>query len=182
MVVEAYDINETEYVTLRVEDVYKAIKKNGFEWVREQYEQINADGEVYAGCVLGQASFNLNVDPANDDNWYHSLVGQLNTFNVSPDSRWYTEQQPQVGFTITTWNDKIIHYGHEMDDASFGGCLQDAEYDEKHSVEGYVPTEWALNTYEEVVQMCYDILSPYFNETIRVIKKTWKIPASILGN
>ncbi len=155
----------TEYVEYTVEEVYNALKKDGFEHLRGQWTSTDMDGAIVGACVLGQTAINLGVHANSEFNGAFNLVYQLNTFPVDKSNPWaiaYDIDLPRgAGDTIIHWND--------MED--------DAYYDEYGD---YDPEEegpiWYLKTYAEVAKMAYEVLSPHFKETIKLAKREWKLP------
>lgn len=161
-------------VDTTVREVYKALKKNGFEHIRGTWS--TAEG----GCVLMQTAWNLDVratgwaghedaiasigEPPNGtkayNEWqdkYYKEVDRLNSFalerqldkwTVPDDSPWSDDETrgSGLGAVIIHWNDKSV-------------------YDEKMQ-----EVRWALPTYEDVAKMAYDLLSPHFDEPVQLVK------------
>lgn len=157
---------QQETRTYTIKQMFEALKQNGFEHLRGEW--ISGEGQVVGACVLGQALSNLNAVSQEDlqrsgmgadIKVADSLVDQLNRFEISPDSKWagqnwveneeyaeegywlYSPESLSLGEVIIYWNDQAIDY-----------------YNQKYF----------LQTYEEVVDMAYDVLSPYFDETIEL--------------
>lgn len=62
----AEKVDYSQYFTLKtitVDKVLEAIEKNGFKHLRESWLDFDANGNVIAGCVLGQAAVNLGILP-----------------------------------------------------------------------------------------------------------------------
>jgi hypothetical protein len=154
MIFQPIDI-EQEYKTFTVREIFEAIKKNGFEHLREQWYSFNNDGKAIGGCVLGQAALNLNV-PADSDtsgDLTSNLWAQLNQFDTP--EKWIDSMYPMntrvAGKAIVYWND------HRVIDPETGANVTDAD--------GYV---WTLPTYNDVVEMAREVLEPHFDETIKL--------------
>jgi hypothetical protein len=136
--------------TVTIREVYEAAKKNGFELARDDWFSISYGG-YKAACILGQASINLGVVPYAGEEYNavidiktlsHTLIGELNKFRIPLESKWYMPDETRgVGTLITLWNDK-------------------GEYNENN---GY---QYDLPTYDDVAQMVYEVLEPFFDEEI----------------
>lgn len=160
-------------IEVDIEDVYKALKKNGFEHLRGQW--FDLAGDKKGACVLGQAAMNLGVYAAlegasySTQYWYneaieighyqelrnfahdHSLAEALNEFQLenpatnpwTPICDWGMDEY-RIGSVIIYWNDLV-----ERDpDGNFVG--------------------YELKTYAEVAEMAYDVLKPFFGQKITV--------------
>jgi len=158
-----------------VKEVFEAIKKNGFDHIRSNWI-ITSDGKPVGACVLGQGALNLGV--AAEYNYYgninnlvpgysdmpwpqqekahtaitrtakkHSLIAQLNKFKADKGSKWVTGEagSSRAGDLIVYWNDA-------------------REYVSEDDFRDY-----RLKTYEEVVDMAYDILKPHFDEKLELL-------------
>jgi hypothetical protein len=127
-----------------VEEVFEAIKKNGFEYVREAWFSYEPDGTVKGGCVLGQAALNLSVPASNEEVYETNLVYALDNLGGVENEKWidpaFCSAGTPIGGAIVAWNDRMV---------GVDGAMQ-----------------YVLKTYEEVTQMAYDLLSPYFGEKI----------------
>lgn len=161
---------EIKLVETTLKDVFTAIEQNGLDHVRGEWINFNEDGKPVGACVLGQATINLNVIPFSliddedfsrvlfdgvDDAYFeskefdeymyntdaHSLLTQLNTFKIPQDSPW-VYGEGYLGEVIIYWNDK-------------------REYD---MLGGYT-----LKTYGEVVEMCREVMTPFFDEKITLM-------------
>lgn len=146
-------------VKLNVHEVFEALKENGFEHLRTTWFGTK-DGKISGGCILGQAALNLNlyvttenIYPAIDikDTFQtdinstisqYSLESQLDRF-LNRAKKWdYTDRPKGLASTIIHWNDKEVRG---------------------------IRVEWALPTYQDVVDMAYDVMKPYFRRVITVI-------------
>lgn len=155
---------EIVLVDATVEDVYNALKQNGFDHLRGTWL---TDG---GGCVLGQAAMNLNVAASADvsdvseesPDWVeyqgawrqYALDEQLNSVgSLSKGDTWYPDEeytQPLgIGDTIIYWNDKYVYKNGDI---------------------GTGVREYVLPTYDDVANMAYGILKPFFNETVKLLK------------
>lgn len=171
-----------------VKEVFDALVQNGFEHLRETWLNTDDQGKPTGACILGQAGLNLGVymesgqlyddltkfyenfysslaqdDPLFEDNedlldaasekWTpFSLETQLNEFDVPSTSPWSVNDLHGAGATIIHWNDKL--------DYDYSG-------DKKKMV-------YALPTYEDVISMARDILSPHFDKIITLAIKEYK--------
>lgn len=55
-----------------VKDVYDALEKNGFDYLRDQWFEYDVHGNAIGGCVLGQAALNLGVYGTDEED--HSQI------------------------------------------------------------------------------------------------------------
>jgi hypothetical protein len=132
-----------------VEQVFEALKQNGFEHLRENW--FSRETGKQGACVLGQAAINLNsVDPLllrgdeeveEDKNF---ISNQLDRWAYRGRKwRWNTPQRLGLAQVIIHWND-------ERDYSRVGD------------------NPFALKTYEDVVQMAYDVLRPHFDKIVKL--------------
>lgn len=169
-------------IEVDVEDVYKAIEKNGYVHLRGIWHGSNG------ACVLGQGALNLNVvgpmggfegiypDTYDDEGEslgimigdgqgkrialeeaYNafSLERQLNLLSgLDEDHKWVIPRShnSSVGSTIIYWNDAPV-----TDPITGIYKKVDGEY------------EYILKTYQEVVDMVYDILKDYFGQKVTLL-------------
>lgn len=150
--------------SVTVKEIYDAIKQNGYDHIRGQWLVYDWDRKSIAGCVLGQAAINLNLIDISDkqifnyDLQFDEVSEALNRFVVPSDSEWYVfADADRCGNAITFWNDK-----REED------VTGQAVYHHSQPV-------YALKTYDDVAAMAYDILSPYFDETVKVPIYRWEV-------
>jgi len=193
---------ETKTITLR--EVYAALEKNGFEHLRETWfgENVYIEDKFQpkAGCILAQTAFNLGVAANNglitnflynagygdvadrtsyDD--YNSLESQLNRFDLedeAPDSPWLRgpagdRMGEGIGQVIIAWND--LRAVNENGTRKYESKMIDGE-------EIQVPV-YVLETYKDVAKMAYEVLEPFFDETIEVAiaSRETGIPLAISG-
>jgi hypothetical protein len=165
------DEHNVRLKTLTVEDVFRGAEKNGFEHLREVWLSYkDADGSTAryptGGCILGQAALNneivgdlgdvllselinlmgtdLYTDVESSLRPY-SLIGQLDRFEISVDSRWKIPDRSDgrlLGTVIMFWNDEMNEYADE----------------------------YVLPTYADVVNMAREVMTPFFSETLRVME------------
>jgi hypothetical protein len=138
-------------ITVSVKDIYEAIEKNGFDHLRQEWLAVDWETKKISACVLGQAAINLgiipklsgNTDDSNiSDTLDNDFAEELDGLGYVDSNRWrYESGLNTPGRTIIYWNDKLI--------------------DDKDPGKGYF-----LPTYEDVVAMAYDVLSPYFDRDI----------------
>jgi len=168
-----------EFGKYTVEEVFNALAENGFEHLRSQWMNFNESDynqlvPITGACVLGQAALNLNVIAVNEPDeanvapypvetfieydWLDSefedyravldpytqnlmtIEAQLNRFTTDDyESKWYLGADTGVASTVIYWNDKQ---------------------------EDYETQEYALKTYQEVVNMAYDVMKPFFHEIV----------------
>jgi hypothetical protein len=123
--------------------VFEAIEQNGVNHLRgDWYGTFGADGKPDQACVLGIAAMHLGVAGFGElsKNEGANLLEQLNQFEVPEDSKWRNESSP-LGNTIIHWND----------------------------LRGYGTKEYAL-TWQEVVEMARDLLTPHFDHVFTADK------------
>ena len=151
MVLENSDVVIKEFT---VQQVFEALKKNGFEHIREMWFDTDY-GKPTAACVLGQAALNLSAAPETDqasgrgffggydpEGFQATVYDQLNRFrNPIPDE---IVPEGDCGSAIVQWNDSVDHY----------------EDDEEET------PVYTLPTYEAVVNKAEEILRPYFDEVV----------------
>lgn len=176
-----------ENIEIDVEEIFNAIQKNGYEHARGVW----FNDDKTAACVLGQGALNLGVAGSPNEfehvweRWFventdelgnafiewakkediydEDLIPQdhlyvdfldriqnkfviglekaLNSLGTVPsDSRWYYAPFSPIGIAIEYWND--------LSDGS----------------------EYVLKTYDEVVEMVYDLLSPHFGTKVAITK------------
>lgn len=163
-----------DVLKLTVEEVFNALKKNGFRHLREEWLD-SKNGKYTAGCILGQAALNLQIVPAadwieiddSDQQFSDDLSTKLYAYTLEGQlDRWaYTNKKWRVpnndestrqglATTIIHWND------YEA-------------YDPKAMASVYV-----LKTYADVVNMAYDVLKPHFAKTILVMPHEFALKAS----
>lgn len=67
---------QSEIVILEktVEDIYNALDKNGFTYLRGQWFEFNEKGQATGGCVLGQAALNLGAYGVNDSEMAETYI------------------------------------------------------------------------------------------------------------
>ncbi len=153
-------------IQLTLRQVYDALAADGFEHLRDQWIN-DFNGKVVGGCALGQAAANLNVLPHSTygfDGSYitedgifgrpGSLFEALRAFPVVVD-KWKVssngeDEYESVAEAIVGWNDAGVW---ESD---------------PDNEEDYIQVGWALPDYEDVVEMAYDVLEPFFDEVIEV--------------
>jgi len=141
-----------QYKEYTVEQVYKALAANGFDHLRGQWFSQHIDGTIHGGCVLAQAALNLGVSANTSD---FSLAAMLNKFEVNKNSKWlktpnvYSDRlgYSKLGDVIIYWNDLI---------------------DPKTRI-GYY-----LKTYQDVAKMAWELMKPFFKETISLEVKDYK--------
>ena len=167
-----------EVRTYTVKEVFEAIKKNGFEHLRDEWTSYGYNGKPVGACVLGQGALNLNVPPSNDNDVHDSpfiedllsnatdydeqekianvydeletkynVVTQLDRFQVKETSKWYQVGRSTCGHAIVHWNDAV-----------------DYEDNDRHYV---------LETYEEVVDMVFDVLKPHMAKKVRLVSRVY---------
>lgn len=165
-------------IEVDIEDVYKALEKNGFEHMRGAW--VDLAGDKKGGCVLGQAAMNLGVYPSPEafafnggpnENWWDrylndggdvedaynrarqdNLLTQLNQFVLdNPDDNPWTpvNDYGSTGYPIGT----VIIYWNDL-----------VERDEQ----GYATETYVLRTYKDVAWMAYDVMKPHFGKKITV--------------
>ena len=184
-----------------VSKVYEALKEEHghVELIREEWfsygdSQRGDSGVVVGACILGQGSINMGI--ANDNsvgidipiikNEIASLYHQLNRFTVPVASKWYVGDMYHVGETIIKWNDKRSngctykkhgpnrnqsHNGIDWDalnNSDDQGDWQFFDYQQELCEFGY-----ELPTYGDVLEMAYDLLQPYFHETVFLTAYDW---------
>jgi hypothetical protein len=141
-----FDINFGEVKTrpVSVREIYDAIARNGVEHIRGSWIHVNKQGLVSGGCVLAQGALNLRtrIDSNGTD-----LYDALNRFYLSPDNKWYMDPSLPVGSTIVRWNDKR--------EGRIGS-------------DGKLRTVYVLRTWNQVLKMVYEVLEPFFDETINL--------------
>lgn len=153
--------------TFTIEEVFENLKKNGFEHLRGEWFSGNK-----AACVLGQAALNLKVLANDEDSdvvvdllfsdseediyeeveyraLSYSLLNQLNRWRYR-NKKWLAENDfvaPGLGDVIIHWNDKykVVFEG------------------------GIYVRKYALPTYQDVVDMAYEVLKPHFNKTVKLL-------------
>lgn len=139
------------YIKVTVEEIYEALKKNGFEHLRGVWYKGNGGDLIAGGCVLQQGAMNLGVATIDSD---ASLYSVLNRFIVSTASKWsehpatkfkLSEMDRGAGSVIVRWNDA---------------------YNEKDK-------SWVLPTYEDVIAMAYEVLRPFFKKTVKLETHEW---------
>lgn len=171
---------EFKVVKFDIEDVYEAIKKNGLNHLRQSWIMVDKNSKPIGACVLGQAAINLNVVPSENEDAYdfklrklfekyrgedhtswenparilnvfanlsgrYSLISQLNRFSVGKRNPRFHDESSKVGDTIVYWNDAI-----KLDDGGFG-------------------VYYLVETYEELVEIAYDLLKPHFGKKVKLL-------------
>lgn len=171
---------EIVYREYDVEDIYKAIEKNGFEHLRGAWVSPGVNNGKAGGCAIGQAALNLNVatnydhfengeaysnsvfddvDDVTDFDDYDAAWREFTLYEqlyaLPYDGEWY-EKIVEIGIgipsatcasTIIWWNDAVEN----------GGTKENKD-------------NYRLKTYQEVSDMCRDVLSPHFGTKIKVIE------------
>lgn len=168
-------------VTVTIREVYAAFEKNGMEHIRGAWYQNGAmtqDGDFIEtkGCIMAQGAKNLNtfgsdtnytsalgsayykatsvfgafgsyaditvLDDLNNKRYNNNLHSQLNRYRIAYDSPWFDSYEgPMLGNTIIAWNDK---------------------YD--------VKGDYTLSTWEDVLAMAKDVMTPFFDETVDLLQ------------
>lgn len=189
----------TKLTKVTVKEIYEAAKKNGLDWLRGEwfnYEWSN-NRKPFAACVLGQAAYNLSVvDQMSKGD--HSLEKQLDTLVVEYTSKWYCGYNG-AGGTIIHWNDDVKSGGEEFswrdyEYAESGWYSRDddelaseqqlaqlkAEYGEnlsgleKEDNVVYTADQYTLETYQDVIDMMYDVLSPHFDVVLTLEQHSYE--------
>jgi hypothetical protein len=138
--------------------VFEAIEQNGVEHLRgDWYGTFGEDGKPDQACVLGIAAFNLGIagHAQLGKNEGANLLEQLNTLEVPGTSRWYSDAA--LGDTLIYWNDMAS----------------------RSHVEYTANNGWALS-WNEVVEMARDLLTPYFDHVFTADKYVFESESQYL--
>jgi hypothetical protein len=158
-----------EYKEITVKEAFEAGTENGFELLRGSWITYNGKTYPVAACFLGQVAINkgiaaetFTVQSVIDHRFpieRHNLYDQLNQFVIPEDSKWVipslVPSMPplpriarELGRVITHWND-------DRDDET-----------------GY----YFLETYQDIVDMAREVMTPFFEEKLFVISHDYRVP------
>ena len=146
-------------ITVTVKQVFEALEKNGFEHIRGSWFKFSETNSnlVVGGCVLGQAAINLGVlQPIDSEDDYEidgSLVAALD--RIKPTTGKWNEERYFSGLAeqIIYWNDKTKRINGKL--------------------------VYALPTWEDVVEMARDCMTPHFKEKITLSTYEWNSPVLV---
>lgn len=118
-------------------EIFEAIKKNGWNWVTDQYIDYNPiTGEIFGACAIGQADLNLGLSIENTIfDWYHKDEP------YHPFSEYLTK--------ITDYNDEQVTHTHSNSDDD--------------EIDSWEDCDITYHTYDEIVAYAETILKPVFD-------------------
>ena len=151
-----WEVNDTGFTIITVEDAYKALVKNGFEHIRKEWVSTNPDGTILGGCAIGQMAINLGVAPIGDGKhtpMMYTLHSQLNHFMVPYSKlrgrvRYNYDGYAALGDLIITLNDMSGNMGF-------------------------------VYKWKDLVRAVHYYMKPFFNEQITLSVVTFKLPTSM---
>ena len=153
-----------------VKEVFEALKKNGFEHLRENWFAWDTEGKLISACALGQAAINLSTVVSWHDHYdrfernnftssdfKHTLVSQLNKFIVKGGKRnkWVNPTKKFLKTLGTEYCPPDL--GTDLGDLIIG--WNDAK----------AKDNFLLQTYEEVTNMAYELMEPFFDKTVELV-------------
>lgn len=158
-----------DYREYTLKDIFDALKKNGFEHLREAW--FSSEDGSKGGCVLGQALLNLNsvspdIDEAEaqvEDDEEYGLLHQLNKFSYEGDKWNHYSFEDEIDGEVTT--QEFFLQGNQLNLGNLIIHWNDLRLYNLDGDDYYYP----LETYEQVVEMAYDVLSPHFDEKVKLL-------------
>jgi len=161
--------------TVDIEEIYKAIEQDGFDWVRGTWLHFDEDGKVISACVLGGAAINLGILPTdshlkiNTEGYDYSKDGYRQEVED-----YYWEVRENLSHRNQDLYTQLNALGSVPKDSKWATSDGD-EYGIADAIihwndtSDYDTGEYVLKTYEEVTRMAYDILEPYFGTKITLL-------------
>lgn len=106
--------NYISFIEVSVESAFKALAKNGFDHIRDEWVSTNNDGTILGGCALGQMGVNLGAEFSGPC----GLEGQLNRFDgaggkIIQYNDWKAWNSAEEDYDYHDWKD-VVAYAYEI--------------------------------------------------------------------